>query len=165
MANVEITINIDPDKLITYTDAFLATAWHVAQANPAPFGDYAACNLVEKLAREIVRRFLRNTEPELWHHQGRHENSQELGRYAKYVPPKGAEAGTVAWHYGEWVPREPDEVRERELLAAAKLIEDRAAKEDSQDVVNFARQTASAIRSRARAVAPSPGEPRERQGL
>lgn len=152
MSAVEITISINPDQLIGYTDSFLATAWHVAQANPAPYGDYAAGDLVEKLAREIVRRFLVKAEPELWHHQGRHASQKWLSMFARYVPPEGVDVAGVEWHNGQWVPNEPNRVREKELLAAAKLIEDEAAGPVSADVAAFAQQTVAALRSRARAV-------------
>ena len=153
MSKVAITIDIDPDRLGSYTDGFLATAWHVAQANPAPFGDYAACDLVEKLSREIVRRFLRGTEPELWHHQGDHKYSKWLSLFAKYVPPEGVAGTDPAWHDGQWVPNEPDRTREQELLLAAQLVEKQAEAEDSIEVVAFARTVVYALRARAQAAA------------
>jgi len=55
-----------------YADEHLAALWHIAQANPAPFGDRAACNFAEHVGREIITRWLAATPPELWHHQGRH---------------------------------------------------------------------------------------------
>lgn len=67
-----ITIEIDADNLGNLTDAYLAQLWHVAQANPAPMEDLNAGRLAEYIGREIVRRFLANTPPELWHHQGHH---------------------------------------------------------------------------------------------
>lgn len=72
MAATSITFQIDADKLPHYTDAYLAQLWHIAQANPAPFGDAQACEFAEQVGREIVRRWLATTPPELWHHQGRH---------------------------------------------------------------------------------------------
>lgn len=74
MAATYITFQIDADKLPHYTDAYLAQLWHIAQANPAPFGDAQACEFAEQVGREIVRRWLATTPPELWHHQGRHAN-------------------------------------------------------------------------------------------
>jgi len=47
--------------------------WHVGQASPAPHGDRAAGELAERIGRigrEIIRRRLAASEPELWHHQG-----------------------------------------------------------------------------------------------
>lgn len=74
MTTTSITFQIEADKLPHYTDAYLAQLWHIAQANPAPFGDAQACDLAEQVGREIVRRWLATTPPELWHHQGRHAN-------------------------------------------------------------------------------------------
>ena len=68
----DIVISIDTDSLRTYTDAFLATAWVVAQANPAPFGDRLACELAEGIGREIIARWLKAQPPVLWTRQGRH---------------------------------------------------------------------------------------------
>lgn len=67
-----ITFDVDASRLPGYTDQHLAALWHVAQANPAPFGDHKACDFAEHVAREIVRRFIAQTGPELWNHQGRH---------------------------------------------------------------------------------------------
>lgn len=72
MAATSITFQIDADKLPHFTDAYLAQLWHIGQANPAPFGDAQACDFAEQVGREIVRRWLATTPPELWHHQGRH---------------------------------------------------------------------------------------------
>lgn len=72
MTTTSITFLIEADKLPHYTDAYLAQLWHIAQANPAPFGDAQACDFAEQVGREIVRRWLATTPPELWHHQGRH---------------------------------------------------------------------------------------------
>ena len=58
MSTVSITIEIDGDRLAGYTDERLALCWHVAQANPAPHGDYAAGDLTERIGREIIRRWL-----------------------------------------------------------------------------------------------------------
>lgn len=72
MAAASITFQIEVDKLPHFTDGHLAQLWHIAQANPAPFGDSQACEFAEQVGREIVRRWLATTPPELWHHQGRH---------------------------------------------------------------------------------------------
>lgn len=102
-----ITIEIDPEKLAGYTDQRLALCWHVAQANPAPYGDYAAGALVERIGWEIIRRWLGKVPPELHHHQGRSYYWQQLARFAKYEP--GGPAGTPEFHDGQWVTREaPD---------------------------------------------------------
>ncbi len=67
-----ITFEVDGDELERHTDEYLAQLWHIAQANPAPFGDRQACGLAEQVGREIIRRFLVATPPQLWNHQGRH---------------------------------------------------------------------------------------------
>ena len=68
----EITIAIDEHQLAQQSDESLATLWYVAQANPAPFGDPAACHLVEQIGREIICRWLRITPAPLWNWQGSH---------------------------------------------------------------------------------------------
>ncbi|MDH1675842.1 hypothetical protein [Comamonas aquatica] len=78
MTTTSITFQIESDKLPHYTDAYLAQLWHIAQANPAPFGDAQACELAEQVGREIVRRWLATTPPELWHHQGRHASQSNI---------------------------------------------------------------------------------------
>jgi hypothetical protein len=68
-----VSIEIDTDALTSTSDGYVAGLWHVAQANPAdPFTHPDAGRLAETIGREIIRRFLRRTEPELWHHQGSH---------------------------------------------------------------------------------------------
>lgn len=67
-----ITFDLDTDRLQSYTDQHITALWHISQANPAPFGDRDACAFAEYVAREIVRRFLAATAPDLWVHQGQH---------------------------------------------------------------------------------------------
>lgn len=68
-----ITFEIDTDGLRNFNDRYLASLWHIAQANPAdPFQDRDAGFLAERIGREIIRRFVAQIEPELWHHQGHH---------------------------------------------------------------------------------------------
>lgn len=75
-----VTIDIDTDKLDGYTDTYLAQLWHIAQANPADgFASSEPGRLAEYIGREIIRRFLANTPPDLWHHQGAHQ-PRELAR-------------------------------------------------------------------------------------
>ena len=101
-----ITIEIDDARLAGYTDEFLAVCWHAAQHNPAEHGDYLAGELAEHIGREIIRRWLRKTEPELWHHQGDHHFRRELTRFAKYEPGGPADfSDTRAFHSGRWVPK------------------------------------------------------------
>jgi hypothetical protein len=114
MSEHSIVITFDDTMVGGYTDERLATLWHVAQANPAPFADPVAGELVERLGREIIRRWLRGVEPSLWHHQGRHYSRHWLRTFARYEP--GGPAGTPEWRRGRWVlkgdppaPREADE--------------------------------------------------------
>lgn len=72
MSAVTITFKVDPDDLEHYTDEYVAQLWHIAQANPAPFGDRAACTFAEKVGREIVRRWLERQRPAMWTHQAAH---------------------------------------------------------------------------------------------
>lgn len=106
---VDITITIDPDTLARVTDETLALYWHVAQANPAPYGDYRACNLVARIGWEIARRFLRQTEPSLYHHQPSHYPQKALGELAEYNPPDGVKVSDPRWHYGTWTARPREE--------------------------------------------------------
>jgi len=110
MTKHAITIEIDDERLASYTDEFLAVCWHAAQHNPAEHGDYMAGELVERIGREIIRRWLKGVPPELWHHQGRHHFSRELRRFATYEPGGPAEIhDTRALHSGRWVSKPADD--------------------------------------------------------
>ena len=74
----DITITVDTDRLRDFTDQYLATLWHVAQANPADISDVAAGRVAESIGREIIRRFLATTPPELYSHQGHHAEWHKL---------------------------------------------------------------------------------------
>ena len=108
-----ITIEIDDDKLASYADEYLAVCWHLAQHNPAEYGDYMAGQLAERVGREVIRRWLAGVKPELWHHQGRHHAQKWLSEFATYEPgegynPAGAfgdEENIRALHSGRWVPK------------------------------------------------------------
>lgn len=100
-----ISIEIDDTALRNYSDSWLAMAWHVAQANPVPYGDHEAGELVEHIGREIIRRWLGEVDPELWHHQGRDHYWSALTKFAKYEP--GGPGGTPEWSQGRWVAK-PD---------------------------------------------------------
>lgn len=86
-----IAITIDTDRLASVTDTYLAQLWHVAQANPAPYGDRDAGDLTEKIGREIIRRWLVAEQPDLYAHQGR-------DYYCKTLSEHGA------WENGVWTP-------------------------------------------------------------
>ena len=67
-----VTITIDINNLSHCDDTYLASLWHVAQANPADISDLAAGKIAEAIGREIIRRFLAATPAELYTHQGHH---------------------------------------------------------------------------------------------
>lgn len=107
MAKTSITIEFDADNLAGYGDEYLAFLWHVVQHNPADITDQKAGDLVELVGREIIRRWLRNVEPPLWHHQGRHYSQMQLSKIAKYEP--GGPSGSPEWGNGRWVPKQQAE--------------------------------------------------------
>lgn len=87
-----ISITVDADALEGYTDQHLASLWHVAQANPVDgFENPEPGQLAEKIGREIIRRFLVSTGPELWAHQGHHF---EFGRRMREQTPPPESAPT-----------------------------------------------------------------------
>lgn len=105
---MKITVEFDPDRVGSATNTELVLYWHLAQANPARHGDHDAGDAVEKVGREIIRRWLRGQEPEPWHHQGRDYYWSALTRFAKYEP--GGPPESPEFHHGRWVPRtEPSE--------------------------------------------------------
>ena len=111
MTKHTISIEIDEAELPRYTNTHLAMIWHVAQANPRDgFADSIAGDLAERIGREIIRRWLKATPPELWHHQGRHNPGAQLSKFAKYTPPADAEMGSPEWHAGTWTLR--DDIKE-----------------------------------------------------
>jgi hypothetical protein len=69
---LHITFDLDSDRLPHYTDEHVAQLWHIAQANPAPYGDRNACRFAELVGREIVRRWLAVAPVALWTHQAAH---------------------------------------------------------------------------------------------
>jgi len=75
---IDITIPVDTDTLSSLADDYLAALWHVAQTNPAPIADAAAGRVAEYIGREIIRRYLANTPPLLWAHQGGHADWAKL---------------------------------------------------------------------------------------
>ncbi|KAB2351894.1 hypothetical protein F8566_05085 [Actinomadura rudentiformis] len=66
-----VSTEIDPARVNGYEDEYLAVLWHVAQINPAPFGDREAGELTERIGREIIRRWL-------WSHQDRDHDFEQL---------------------------------------------------------------------------------------
>lgn len=111
----EITVTIDDAMLTGYSDKFLATAWNAVQNSHAEFGDSLMCDLAEHIGREIIRRWLRHIEPELWSVQGRHHSQKWLSEFAKYEPGEGYkphvmndDGNSRAWHAGRWVAKDPE---------------------------------------------------------
>lgn len=111
-----ITLAIDDGNLGGYSDKYLAAAWHAVQHSPAEFGDSLTGELAEKIGREIIRRWLRGTEPELWAVQGRHESQKWLSEFATYQPGEGYKPqggfgdddNMRAFHSGRWVAKDPE---------------------------------------------------------
>jgi hypothetical protein len=108
VGKIQITIEIDDDHPGSYQDEHLAMLWHLAQANPAPHGDRATGELVERIGREIIRRWLQATPPELWRHQDRDHSWQQLRQLASFTPGND-EVDSPDWHHGTWVPRVDDD--------------------------------------------------------
>lgn len=67
-----ISFEVDSNQLPHINDQYLTQLWHIAQANPAPTGDVQASDFAEQVGREIIKRWLAQTPPALWTHQGRH---------------------------------------------------------------------------------------------
>ena len=100
-----ITIEFDLDQLTSYTDEFLATLWHLAQANPAPHGDHLAGEIASKIGAEIIRRWLATAPVEMYRHQQRDYHSMALTDLATYKAPAGVDSRDPRWHDGAWVPK------------------------------------------------------------
>jgi hypothetical protein len=81
-----VTISIDTAALQHHTDGHLAVLWHVAQANPAAYGDKQAGELAEAVGFEIIRRFMRTTEPVMCTHQPKDFAAAMVVRDAGFTP-------------------------------------------------------------------------------
>jgi len=103
MADTTIAVTFDIDRLSGYTDEFLATLWHVAQANPAPHGDYPAGEIASKVGVEIIRRWLATAPVEMYRHQQRDNYWKALTQIARYEPPADVDGQDPAWHDGRWI--------------------------------------------------------------
>lgn len=92
-----ITIEFDTDALAGYTDGFLATLWHVAQENPADgFNSSKPGEIAQAIGWEIIRRWLKTTEPAMFHHQDRHYYWHQLAKFARHTDDG-------------WIAREPSD--------------------------------------------------------
>ena len=76
-----VTFNVDTESLGGYTDSYLVQLHHIAQANPAAFGDKDACALADAVKDEIVRRWLTETPVDLWNHKGSHVVHEQFLQY------------------------------------------------------------------------------------
>jgi len=90
---ITVSINIDTDRISSYASDYLADLWHVAQANPAPFGDKNAGDLIEEIGREIIKRWLKENPGNLYHHQGHHHYWSILVDHGSWVDG--------VWIYGD----------------------------------------------------------------
>ena len=53
MTRHAISIEVDDDRLTSYTDTHLAALWHVAQANPGPQFDDSVAGIVTENAKAL----------------------------------------------------------------------------------------------------------------
>lgn len=101
MTKVTVPIEIDSAEIARYSDQHLALLWHVAQANPAPYGDWRAAELVKDIGSEIIRRWLGKIPAEMYHHQSADHAKAIRMRTATYRPG-GADDRDNAFHDGQW---------------------------------------------------------------
>lgn len=72
------------------------------ERNPAELGDYEAGKAAARIGAEIVRRWLKTVEPELYRHQGDHHYWNILQKNGSWMPVNGDENNR------QWVPN-PDQ--------------------------------------------------------
>jgi hypothetical protein len=96
MGTIAIVIEVDDGRLAGYEDSHLAALWHLAQATPAPWGDRAAGELVERIGRDIIRCWLGTTPLEWWHHQDLHHYGDQLRQRGSGRPDDGTLAARPA---------------------------------------------------------------------
>jgi hypothetical protein len=111
VGTTSITIDFDPDQLHRYNDKYLVMLWQLCQHNPADgFRDPQPGKLAMAVGWEIIRRWLRKVEPEMYHHQQHHHDWWHLIQFARHTDDG-------------WAPRMiPDTAQLREALAG-KLAE------------------------------------------
>ncbi len=118
MTSTSISIEFDPDALNTYTDEYLSMLWHLGQANPADgFEHSQPGDLAMKVGWEIIRRWLKDIQPEMYRHQQQHYYWHQLSKLAAYRP------GDEDFHDGHWEPRAIPDTQEMWELLEAKLEE------------------------------------------
>lgn len=89
-----ITFVIDTQGLDGYTDEYLAQLWHIAQANPEPWCNQEACELVKQVGTEIIRRWLTAMPVPLHNHAPGSQYKAILQVNGKWVGPD----------HSTWVP-------------------------------------------------------------
>lgn len=77
---VVIEIDTDAGALSTLASGHLANLWHVAQTNPAAYGDRDASQLVKSLGDEIVRRWLAEVPADRFVHQAEDQYRNRLAK-------------------------------------------------------------------------------------
>lgn len=82
-----ITIEIDIEALNGLTDEALACVWHVAQANPAPYGDETAGLITEAVGSEIIKRWFKAARVPLHSHQRKSYFHNILVQHGKWGGP------------------------------------------------------------------------------
>jgi hypothetical protein len=84
-----ITFEVDTGHLMNATDEQLACLWHVAQGNPAPYGDEAASVLVGALSAEIITRWLAGQPPRLHTHSVANPYVMQMMQVGDFSGPDG----------------------------------------------------------------------------
>lgn len=125
MGKHSITIEFDLELLHSYTDDYVAQLWHIAQANPAPFGDKEACDLAASIGFEIIRRWLKGAPVELYNHQENHRYSALRTKHNEYRAETGRKVVDLVQaieKLTETLPDPPTEICDAldNALAAAK---------------------------------------------
>lgn len=149
MRSQEITIKIHED-LSRVTDETLALYWHIAQANPAPHGDYHAGELTRRVGAEIVQRWMAKAPMSMYHHQPRDHYAKEIGKVAKYIPGCRDAQISSKFHDGEWVPLADYAARKAEVDA----VRSEAATASADDLVVHMGQTVAIVAKKIVASAP-----------
>jgi hypothetical protein len=67
--SITFDIDLEHGQIEHYTDQYLAQLWHIAQANPADYGDADASAFVKAVGDEIVRRWMSAMPVTLYNHQ------------------------------------------------------------------------------------------------
>lgn len=90
-----ITFEIDTQGLDGYTDEYLAQLWYIAQANPEPWFERDACQLVKEVGSEIIKRWLVSMPVPLHNHSPESNYKAILQHHGKWID-------------GTWTPKPAD---------------------------------------------------------